>query len=77
MTEIHDDCDRFSEWCRLCPSKASLCIHELKIESQNLKNENAELRRVLGSAKAWLKLEGYKATSAGIREIDAVLKPKP
>jgi hypothetical protein len=77
MTEIYDDCGRFSEWCRLRPLQASLCIHELQIEYKNLKNENAELRRVLGSAKAWLKLEGYKATSAGIREIDAVLKPKP
>ena len=41
----------------------------------DLKRENAELRQALGKAKAWLKLEGYKATSDGIRQIDAVLKP--
>jgi len=42
-----------------------------------LTRENAELRHVFGRARAWLKREGYKATSDSIREIDAVLKPKP
>ncbi len=40
----------------------------------DLQRENAELRQVLGKAKAWLLLKGYKATSDGIRQIDAALK---
>ncbi len=39
-----------------------------------LADENVNLRLALGRAKARLKLEGYKATSRGIREIDELLR---
>ena len=56
-----------ADCCKANPDTAARCI-------RSLKQENDELRAALSKAKACLKLEGYKATSAFIVEIDALLR---
>ena len=56
-----------ADYCKANPDAAARII-------RSLKQENDELRAALSKAKACLKLEGYKATSTFIVEIDALLR---